>query len=274
MTRTLPVPEEEWVAVPVPNAEVPTEWVSAARETLKSGERPSFSSDRLWELSGGIMRCACCGWSMGTTTVSTTGLYYRCRKRIGYGKEACDMKKHLRADSVEPLVWESVSEVLGRTEVLRRGLKRMLEKEMDASPVDNEQEAHRWREKLSEIERKRSGFQDLAAEGLMTKEELRSKLQELELAREVAERELLLVESRAERFSALERDVEALLEDYEKVCAEELDYLSPGERREVYRLLDLTVKASPDGKLEATGVLNAHFSKVRPRSGPPCGLCP
>ena len=137
---------------------------------------------------------------------------------------------------------------------------------MDASPVDNEREAYRWREKLSEIERKRSGFQDLAVEGFMTKEELRSKLQELKVAREVAERELLLLESRADRFSALERDAEALLGDYEKVCAEELDHLSPGERREVYRLLDLTVKASPDGTLEATGSLNARFSKVRSRS--------
>src|SRR3712207_8733858 len=112
----------------------------------------------------------------------------------------------------------------------------MLEKEKDVSPVNTEEEARAWREKLSEIERRRGGFQDLAAEGLMTKEELRSKLQELELAREVAERELLLLESRSEKPSALERAVEVLLEDYEKVCTEELDDLSPEEKREIYRM--------------------------------------
>jgi hypothetical protein len=51
-----------------------------------------------------IMLCGCCGWAMGTTTVSSTGLYCRCRRRIMYGKEVCGIKKHLRADLVEPLV--------------------------------------------------------------------------------------------------------------------------------------------------------------------------
>jgi hypothetical protein len=220
------------------------------------------------------MRCACCGWSMGTTTVSDTGLYYRCRKRIGYGKDACDMKKHLRADSVEPLVWTSVSEVLGDPEVLRRGLERMREKEMDASPVDNEEEACAWRDKLSEIQRKRGDFQDLAAEGLMTKAELRSRLEELELAREAAEHELRLLDDHRRKLSDLERDVEALLQDYERICVEELADLSPEERREVYGMLGLTVEAYPDGKLEATWLLNATLSKVRSRSRRPCGLCP
>ena len=67
-------------------------------------------------------------------------------------------------------------------------------------------------EKLSEIGRKRANFQDLAAEGLMTKEELRSKLHNLELARETAERELQRVLEYSERLSALEEDDEDLLE--------------------------------------------------------------
>jgi site-specific DNA recombinase len=158
VTRSVPVPKEEWVAVPVPDAGVPTEWVEAAREALKKNERPSFNSKRFWELSGGIVRCGCCGWALGTTTVSSTGLYYRCRRRIMYGKDVCDMKKHLRADLVEPLVWEGVSEVLGEPERLRRGLQRMLEKEREASAANHEGEVRIWQEKLSEIKRKRANF--------------------------------------------------------------------------------------------------------------------
>jgi site-specific DNA recombinase len=190
VTHSVPLPKEEWVAVPVPDAGVPYAWVDAAREALKKNERPSFNSERFWELSGGIVRCGCCGWAMATTTVSGKGLYYRCRKRIMYGKDICDMKKYLRADLVEPLVWEGVSEILGEPERLRRGLQKMLRKEQETSAVDHKEEAHVWREKLSEIGRKRANFQDLAAEGLMTREELRSKLDNLELARETAEREL------------------------------------------------------------------------------------
>src|SRR3712207_3991731 len=172
-----------------------------------------------------------------------------------YGKDGCDMRKHRRADLVEPLVWEGVSEVLGEPDRLRRGLQRMLEKEKEATAVDHEGEAHVWQEKLSEIKRMRANFQELAAEGLMTREELRANLDNLELAREAAERELRLARERSERLSALERDVEDLLEAYEERCVEALEDLTSEERREVYRLLDLTVEAYPDGSLEAAWAL-------------------
>jgi site-specific DNA recombinase len=272
-TRSVPLPKEEWVAVPVPDAGVPKVWVEAAREALKKNERPSFSSGRFWELSGGIVRCGCCGWAMATTTVSSNGLYYRCRKRSMYGKDICGMNKYLRADLVEPLVWEGVSEILGEPERLRRGLQKMLEREQEASAVDHEGEAHLWQEKLSEIGRKRANFQELAAVGLMTKEELRTKLDALALAREAAERELRLARERSERRSALETDAAHLLEAYEKRCVEALADLSPEERREVYKLLDLTVEAHPDGRLEAAWALNASVSKIRGRSRRSCALC-
>ena len=273
VSSSVPLPSEEWVAVPVPDAGMPKAWVDAAREALKKNERPSFSSGRLWELSGGIVRCGCCGWAMATTTVSSKGLYYRCRKRSMYGKDICAMNKYLRADLVEPLVWEGVSEILGEPERLRRGLQKMLEREQEDSAVDHEAEAHLWREKLSEIERKRTNFQELAAEGLMTKEELRSKLDTLALAREAAERELKLASERSERLSALESDAEHLLESYEQRCVEALTDLSSEERREVYKLLDLTVEAHPDGRLEAAWALNASASKIRGRSRRACVLC-
>ncbi len=75
-------------------------------------------------------------------------------------------------------------------------------------------------------------------------------------------------------LSGLERDVGALLQDYGKICLEELADLSPMERREVYGMLGLTVEAHPAGKLEATWLLNASPSKVRSRSPRLCGLCP
>jgi hypothetical protein len=129
------------------------------------------------------------------------------------------------------------------SERLRRSLHKMLEREQEASAVDQEGEAHVWREKLSEIGRKRANFQELAAEGLMTKEELRSKLDTLALAREAAERELRLASERSERLSALESDTEHLLQAYEQRCFESLADLSPEEGPEVYKLLDLTVAA-------------------------------
>jgi hypothetical protein len=150
----------------------------------------------------------------------------------------------------------------------------MLEKEREAPAVEREGDAHIWQEKLSEIGRKRANFQDLAVEGLMTREELRSKLDTLEVARETAEGELQRALEHSERLSALEKDADDLLEIYEQRCVEALEDLSPEERRQVYKLLDLTVEAYPDGRLEAVWALNASVSTVRSRSRPPCGLSP
>ena len=74
-------------------------------------------------------------------------------------------------------------------------------------------------------------------------------------------------------FSTLEHDAEDLLEVYQERCVEALEGLSPEERREVYKLLDLTVETYPDGRLEAAWALNTRISKVRFGSRPPCGLC-
>jgi hypothetical protein len=76
---------------------------------------------------------------------------------------------------VEPLVWEGVSEILGEPERLRRGVQKLLERGQKTSAADHTDDANVWQEKRSEIGRKRANFQELAAEDLMTKEELRSK---------------------------------------------------------------------------------------------------
>ncbi len=96
--------------------------------------------------------------------------------------------------------------------------------------------------------------------------ELRSKLDTKELAREAVQRELRLARERSKRLTALEQDAEHNLEAYEKWCVEALTDLSPEERREVYQLLDLTVEAHPDGRLEAAWALSTSVSNVRPRS--------
>jgi hypothetical protein len=54
----------------------------------------------------------------------------------------------------------------------------------------------------------------MAAEGLITFDELRTKLAALEETRQTARRELAALEGRAERLRALERDRDSLLEDY------------------------------------------------------------
>ena len=163
------------------------------------------------------------------------------------------MPKSFRADRLEPLVWEFASGLLRSPDPLRKGLERMIEEEKSALRDDPEREVKTLLSKLSKLDRKRSGFQDMAAEGLITFDELREQLTALEEAREVAKRELAAVGKRRERVEQLEDDKEALLEHYSLMAHEALDTATSEDRRRVYEMLRLRVVPHPDGTIEAKG---------------------
>jgi hypothetical protein len=76
-----------------------------------------------------------------------------------------------------------------------------------------------------EADSRRANFQDMAAAGLITFDELGAKLDALEEARKTARRELVAIEGRKERLQAIERDRAALLEGYADLMPEAFDDL-------------------------------------------------
>ncbi len=86
-------------------------------------------------------------------------------------------------------------------------------------------------EKLTEVDRKRSAYQDQQVEGLITLDELRGKLVALEETRKTAQKELETVRNREEHIAQLEADRDMLLESYTRMAPVALDYLAPEERR-------------------------------------------
>jgi hypothetical protein len=69
-------------------------------------------------------------------------------------------------------VWEAVSGLLKDPERLRAGLDAMLEQERAAWRGNPDKETELWAGKLAEAERMRGGYQEQAAKGYMTLEEL------------------------------------------------------------------------------------------------------
>ena len=116
-----------------------------------------------------------------------------------------------------------------------------------------------WLEKLAEADRIRSGYQDLAAKGLMTYEELGEKLGQVEKTRESAERELEALQSRRERIEQFERDKDTLLKSYATMAPATLDGLCAEERHRLYKILRLKVTLNPDQSLEMSGALGNEF---------------
>jgi len=184
--------------------------------------------------------------------------YYRCRKYHQHGDAGCDHRKSHRADNIEAAVWEFVSSLLRNPERLRGGLDEVIEQEHAAMRGGPDGQAKAWLEKLADVSRKRARFQDMAAEGLISFDELRGKLLELDETRKTAERELEALRDRRERIEQLERDRETLLEHYADMVPEDLEELTAEERHQVYRMLRLEVYVYPNGDLDIRGAIRAE----------------
>jgi site-specific DNA recombinase len=256
--KTTLKPKEEWIPVPVPDSGVPRAWVDAARYAIKDNRRPPSAKRRFWELAGGLLRCGHCGGYM--TTCSSLGrkpdgwyFYYRCARQSDNGTEACPHKKMYPAASTERRVWELVSTLLTDPEQLRVDLDAMIEEERKGMRGDPDQESKMWLDRLTEVDKERRGYQRLAAKGHMTDEELNDAQRELEETRKTAQRELKALRGRQERVEEMERDQDALLDNYARMAPEALDELTPEERHQVYRMLRLRAVITMDRELEISG---------------------
>ena len=127
---------------------------------------------------------------------------------------------------MEGEVWEAVSSVLGHPARLRAGLEGMIESERRTLVSSPEKEISCWSERVKRAREMRSRYEDQQAEGLMTREELRAKLAELDAFVRTAEAEIEKRWRREEHIRALEKSGEELLEGYAE--------LVPGKLREVY----------------------------------------
>jgi hypothetical protein len=103
----------------------------------------------------------------------------------------------------------------------------------------------------------RSAYQDQQAAGLMTLEELGTKLEELENTRSTAERELNVLRGHRQRVSELESDRDALFESMADIVPEALDDLTGEERSRIYWMLRLEVTPTHHG-YEVSGALCTH----------------
>jgi hypothetical protein len=238
------------VAVPVPDARIPKEWVFAAREAIKDNEWISSAGDRVWELTGGVIRCADCGRAMSVNYIRAKGRgYYRCTGRYNGGIEnRCSRGHTVRAEGAEARVWEFVSGILTNPQRLTRGLEKMLENERQPSAEENKSS---WLKRIAEIDLKQERLLDLHLDGDITTEQFRAKSAELEETRAAAEGQLEAARSRLTRLEDIERSKEALISRYAALVPQALIELTSEEKNRIYKMMHLQVLAQRDGTLIA-----------------------
>jgi site-specific DNA recombinase len=243
--------------VPVPDSGVPREWVDAAREAIKDNRKCFNAGRRFWELSGGILRCGECGWTMQAHNVVSKAnnrlFYYCCKAKYKKGVDYCMASRTHRAEKLEAQVWGEVRSYLEEPERLRADLNRKIELEKSGARGEPEREMKVWAEKLTEADAKRVRFQHAYAEGIIGLDDLKARLSELDDARATAEQEIAILEGRLEHIRSLEEDRDAVLADLEAMAPKVLDCLDPEERHRFYKMLRLRVRLWPDRSLEITG---------------------
>ena len=126
----------------------------------------------------------------------------------------------------------------------------MIESEKELLSTRPQEQIGRWAEQIERASIKRSRYQDQEAEGLMTREELSAKLAEMDEATRLAEGEIEKLRSHEERIRTMEEAGEELIERYAKLIPEELQNLSPAEKRRIYQTLQISISVPQDGEIK------------------------
>jgi len=232
----------------------------------KGSERKHLA--REWELRG-LMRCSC-GAKMITHTTNPHGErlyhYYTCCKRRELRKMCTCRQRSIQAHKVEPLVWSFVSGLLQDPKMIMAGMNTLIDQERETGCRGSAEEAAGWARKIEECDHLRGAYQDQQAAGLMTLEELGSKLKGLEETRRLAQDELKYAEAREERVTALESDRDTLIKSWAEILPETLESLTGEQRNKIYRMLRLEVTPTPEG-YSVTGALGGFLYSGTDTSG-------
>jgi site-specific DNA recombinase len=252
----VPRPREEWVAVPVPDSGLAREVVDAAREVVLNNKQNTRGTERFWELSGGILRCASCGSFMRTCVTRRNPdrvyFYYTCA-RHHKEREACPNRRSYRADILEPTVLRAVCELLAEPDRVHEGFESWIRRERSGARGEPGEEGS-WLERLAEIEHARGRYQAMTARGLLTFDELGARLDELEASRRITLGQLRAVRGRQEEVERLERERDEVLEVCADAPAGALAALQPEERHRIYSKLGLVVLVGQEGGLRVSGI--------------------
>jgi len=257
-------PREEWVVVPVSlvDAGLSRPLADAAGEVLAENLRrrtPSTAARRFWQLSGGIARCDVCGNGFSPHTVNQQGkirTYYRCFTRFNSGLDACSNGRYMQAPALEWAVWNAVYRLISDPHRLLRQYREHVEHQKRQVRGDPDREARDLAARLEKLERRRSGYLDLAADGDMSREDLRAKLTRLDGERAGFERALREAHARAEQLRKPEINyahLDSLLLQMNRI---NLGTAAPEDRRRLYGALRLEAHVDEDRRVRLTGVFD------------------
>jgi site-specific DNA recombinase len=232
-------PREDWIEIPVP-ALVSEQTFALARQKLEKNKQFAARRTRVPTLLQGILVCRHCGYALCRITGRSgqrTVYYYRCTRakagdRLSVSGPACSSRS-IRQDLLDPLVWQEIVRLLEDPSLIQAEIQRRLQQARDADPrQQREAELNRAQARVqSSMDRLITAFR----EELLTLEQLREQMPELQRQGKTLQLELQSLRMAAEDQSRYLRVVETLdqFRDRLRANAERLDIV---ERQKIVRL--------------------------------------
>jgi site-specific DNA recombinase len=240
-TTTTPRAKEEWILVKVPSL-IPVELFDTVQRKLTANAELSKRNIKREYLLSGLLYCSQCGGRMGGHTIDDIP-YYRCYRKgnpdkVPFGPDGKPQPcpcPHVRANVIEPVVWDTICQLIKDPEFLIQELHR---RNTDSSQTKQilERELQLCGTRLKAIPEEQGRLVEGYRKGLyadfMMREEMELiQKEEVELEKRKAELERQL----AQRF--LTQDQEANIKRLAEKIRIGLDTLDFNGKQELLRLL-------------------------------------
>jgi site-specific DNA recombinase len=140
--KTVDRPREEGIAIPVPAIISPDTFARAAKR-LEDNKRFASRNTTVPSLLQGLAACAICGYGYYRTSTRTTTkkiYYYRCLGSDDYryeGGRICS-NKPVRADYLDALVWDHITDLLADPHLIRAEINKRLEQARTCDPATHQ----------------------------------------------------------------------------------------------------------------------------------------
>ena len=258
-------PRQDWIEIAVP-ALISEETFALAPEQLEQNKRHSPRRTIEPSLLQGMLVCERCGYALYRTSTPTSArklYYYRCLGSDAYRHlrgAVCD-NPPVRQDHLDAVVWKEVLRLLEDPGVIQEELNRRLEAAKKADPLKQREESlHREQTRLEKnMDRLLNAYQ----EGLVSLEQLRSRMPDLRKQQQAAQAEWQSLKAATADHAYCLRLVETLTD----FCARlrlRADALEVTERQKIVRLLLKEILVGKD-------TLTIRHSIRIPKAGPDPG---
>lgn len=114
-------PREQWIPVEVPSIISQENFELAQRQLVRNRQLSRRNTKREYLLSG-LLTCGNCSFNLGGRTTDGRTYYY-CSSKSGNNRPKICSAKNIRGDSLEEVVWESVSQLLSQPELIIEQVK-------------------------------------------------------------------------------------------------------------------------------------------------------